>query len=121
MKTVNYKGKQHKVFTIKTNFGSFEAILSAEFYREPETLAVEALCVEGGRVTESLATLTVNLDPYTGYGAQSDTEAYVDTNNCPWATAFLKENSLAVPAGESARSGWCIYPLYRWNTAAFLA
>ena len=121
MKTINYKGKQHKVFTIKTNFDVYEAILSAECYREPETLAVEALCVVDGRVTVSLATLTVNLDPYTGFGVQSDTEAYVDTNNCPWAPAFLEKNGLATATGERARSGFCIFPLYRWNTAAFLA
>jgi hypothetical protein len=121
MKTVNYEGKKHKVFTIKTEFGRYKAILVAEKYRHPETLAVEALIVEDGCVEEPLATLTVNLDPYTGFGAQSDTEAYVDTNNYPWAAAFLKENGLATETGEKAQSGFCLYPLYRWNTAAFLA
>lgn len=121
MKTVNYEGKKHKVFTIKTEFGRYKAILVAEKYHHPEMLAVKALIVEDGCVEEPLATLTVNLDPYTGFGAQDHESAFLDTNNCPWAAAFLKENNLATETGEKARSGYCIFPLWRWNTAAFLA
>ena len=42
-------------------------------------------------------------------------QAFVDTNNDPWAPAFLKENGIASPAGKSARSGWCDYPLYEFD------
>lgn len=41
--------------------------------------------------------------------------AYVDTNNCPWAVAFLEENGLAEKTGRTKRSGYCIYPAMRFN------
>jgi hypothetical protein len=58
------------------------------------------------------ATLTVNLPGPKlpdGYG-------YVDTNNCPWAEEFICKYDLGEPAGVAARSGYCIYPLYKFNT-----
>lgn len=41
--------------------------------------------------------------------------AYVDTNNCPWAVAFLEENGLAEKTGRTKRSGYCVYPAMRFN------
>lgn len=55
------------------------------------------------------ATITVNL------GRLNDGFAYVDTNNCPWAVKFLEENGLAEFTGKTCRSGFCEYPLYKFN------
>ncbi|WP_407414241.1 DUF4313 domain-containing protein [Methanobrevibacter sp.] len=41
--------------------------------------------------------------------------AYVDTNNCPWAEEFIKENQLGDKLEFTAQSGFCTYPLYRFN------
>ena len=55
------------------------------------------------------ATLTVNLGRLNwGY-------AYVDTNNCPWAPEFLEKNGLAEFAWKKCASGFCEYPLYKFN------
>lgn len=38
---------------------------------------------------------------------------FVDTNNCPWAPAFLEKYEIAEPTGKFGASGYCIYPEYR--------
>lgn len=61
---------------------------------------------------EPFATLTVNLENSKltkGY-------AFVDTNNCPWAEEFIKENNLGEFTGATRQQGYCVYPLYRFNT-----
>ena len=55
------------------------------------------------------ATLTVNL------GRMNYGYAYVDTNNCPWAEEFIAENGLGEPTGKTCCSGFCVYPLYKFN------
>jgi hypothetical protein len=57
------------------------------------------------------ATLTVNL-----YHKLPDGFAYVDTNNCPFAEEFIKENGLGEFTGQRSRSGYCEYPLYKFYT-----
>ncbi len=121
MKTINFKGKHHRVFTVKFDYGEENLILTEERYCEPETLAVQAWCVENGIVTEPFATLTVNLDGWTGLGLQSESKAYLDSNNCPWAVAFLTDNDLIRYAGTLTPSGFCIFPLYEWDTKKFYA
>lgn len=41
--------------------------------------------------------------------------AYVDTNNCPWATDFIEKYKLGEWTGKIRRSGYCAYPLYRFD------
>ena len=55
------------------------------------------------------ATLTVNL------GRQNYGYAYVDTNNCPWAEKFIEENGLGEFTGKTCVSGFCCFPLYKFN------
>lgn len=68
-------------------------------------LAIEMITDEG----EPFATLTVNLPGYT-----EEREAFIDTNNCPWAEDFLRENGIASDRHVTMRSGFCEYPLYRF-------
>ena len=67
------------------------------------------------RLTETdgmpFATITVNLGD-----KLPDGYAYLDTNNCPWAEEFVTENDLAEFVGGYATSGFCIYPLYKFDT-----
>lgn len=55
------------------------------------------------------AFLTVNL------GRQNYGYAYVDINNCPWAEDFIEENGLGEFTGKVYSSGFCFYPLYKFN------
>lgn len=60
---------------------------------------------------ETVAVITVNLPD----GFAGDEYQYVDTNNCPWAPKFLEDNKLAEPVGFSTPSGFCTYPLYKFD------
>ena len=80
----------------------------ADCYRHGNNYAV-VLTEEDGA---PFATITVNLEGKKlpkGY-------AYVDVNNCPWAPDFIKEYKLGEPVGASAQSGYCVYPLYLFDT-----
>lgn len=69
---------------------------------------------------EPYARATVNLDPYTGRNDQSDTLAYFDMNGCGQEIAdAIIAAGLAEPTGHCAASGYCIYPLYKWNINEF--
>lgn len=57
------------------------------------------------------ATVTVNLRDL------DDGFAFVDTNNCPWAEDFINDNRLGKFTGEYGYSGWCAYPLYKFDMA----
>lgn len=64
---------------------------------------------------EPWSDLTVNI-PGT---MTPDGMAFIDTNNNPWAEAFLVENGLAKPTGVTGRSGYCSYPLYSFDMSKF--
>ena len=64
-------------------------------------------CTEG-----PIATLTVCLPDAR---KPKEGEAYIDTNNCPWAEDFIEEYGLGEDTGLMGFSGFCMYPLYRFN------
>lgn len=71
--------------------------------------------VEQDEISEPFTTLTVNVNPF----LQSETDAFVDTNNNPWAERFIRENRLGKPTGDVSFNGYCSYPLYAFDTARF--
>lgn len=42
-------------------------------------------------------------------------ECYIDINNSPWATMFLRDNNIAKPTGDFGFSGYCAYPCFSFN------
>ena len=63
---------------------------------------------------EPYALLTVNLQES---DENEKDEAYLDKNNLPYAETFVKEYGLATPTGRVAYSGFCRYPLYKFDLA----
>lgn len=59
----------------------------------------------------AIATITKCLQGY----ILSDNESFVDTNNCPWAVDFIKRYGLGEPTDRYGESGYCRYPLYKFN------
>lgn len=58
------------------------------------------------------AVITVNLSEHSLIDKEY---AYIDTNNYPSIEKdFLEKHRLAEPIGLYARSGYCIYPLYKF-------
>lgn len=91
-----YRGKVEQLYLVR------------QTYLHPRTLCVQAYDKDG----LPFATLTVNLCSK----SQSFNSAFVDTNNCPWVEQFLVLNGIASRVKNiSARSGFCIYPLYEFD------
>ena len=122
MKTTEFEGKNYKVFGIDTPYGHEDVICVPRKYQGGE-LAIEMISLADGIPVESFAVLTVNLDCYTGAKTQSDTRAYVDTNNNDhWGCRdFIMKYGLGKPTGQLTLSGFCIYPLYEFNLNKFYA
>jgi hypothetical protein len=43
---------------------------------------------------------------------QSESMAFLDTNNYPKIESFIQKNNLGLPMGVNETSGFCTYPLY---------
>ena len=56
--------------------------------------------------------ITVNLDDGLEWGPEY---AYLDTNNLPGIEECMMESGLAVPTGMYCRSGYCRYPLFKFD------
>lgn len=94
--------------TYKVN--NTEVVAERSTYTYGNKLAVILTTVNG----EPYATITVNLPD--SYRLEDKNCAFVDTNNCPWAERFICENDLGEFTGWYGFSGFCSYPMYRFNT-----
>ena len=56
--------------------------------------------------------LTVNLP---NSGTLPSDCAFVDTNNVHDAEKLIIDNGLGCPTGQMARSGFCVYPVFRFK------
>ena len=84
----------------------YDVRVEKKYYENNHNLALRLIDKSDGSV---FAVLTKNLDRRLPLD-----QAYVDTNNCPWAVDFIAKNKLGVPMKEYRRSGYCAYPLYRF-------
>lgn len=88
-----------------TDFGIYDVEIEVASYRNNSNLAILLNSPTEG----PFATLTVNL------GELEEGYAFVDMNNCPWAETFIRENELGEFTGTSRLSGYCVYPLYKFD------
>ena len=83
-----------------------------EKYANNGNLALQIMCIDDETGWEDyFAKLTVNLTEYT----LNENEAFVDTNNCPWAEKFIEENNIGKFQNIYAPSGYCHYPQYKFD------
>lgn len=93
---------------IRTRFTSYKVdFLSTDTYLADGSPRITAWNMEDGPI----ATITVCLE---GKGL-AEGQAYVDTNNCPWAPEWIETNGLGTKTNVRARSGYCTYPLYQFD------
>ena len=90
-------GVENKIYLERAEYGN-------------NTLAVVATTDDG----EPYDTLTINIDDSDQW--EGTEYQYVDINNCPWAPELLEKNGLATNTGILGFSGWCQYPLFKFNT-----
>lgn len=104
---------------------TYPVTLQFSKYTCNDKLAVQL--IEASAPWSPFATLTVNLPDIPMEALQMwfgsnmpdlNTLAFVDTNNCPWAEEFLKDNNIAEDTRIMMPSGFCSYPLYKFNLDA---
>lgn len=95
-------------FDVKTEYSKYkDCKLRVGKYVEDNSIAVEIYNRWDGpiaRVTTCLCDRSLAED-----------EAYVDTDNCPWAVELLEENGFAERTGRTRRSGYCEYPAMKFD------
>lgn len=89
--------------------------LVTDSYESGGGLAVIVMEVDENGNEEMFDVITVNIP----FGWAGEDEAYIDTNNCSWAEKMLKTMKFAKNTGEIGRSGYCKYPLYKFNLKKF--
>lgn len=93
----------------------YEVYLKRNSYIDNGSLAIQVFDASDGC---PFTVLTVNLEEtprcYT-HTKDKESVAFVDTNNNPWAEEFIKNNKLGEPIGMYGHSGFCSYPLYRFD------
>lgn len=97
-----------KKYQVQSFGKTYEVTLRFGHYMAGKSLALSLDTTDG----EPFATITVNLMSTKAHANY----AYVDTNNCPWATEFLVKNDIAKPVPNTyCQSGLCLYPLFEFN------
>lgn len=113
-----------KIFHCRTRKGGPTTPVTVRFtkYQSNNRLAVQLICAKAP--WSPFATITVNLPDVPEellkmwFGSQMPDKnmlAFLDTNNCPWVKDFLEENHIAESTRISMPSGFCDYPLYKFN------
>ena len=100
-----------KTYTIKSYGSTYRVRPYVSKYRNGR-LAIVLVCTNG----EPFADLTVNLVNETCPANC----AYLDTNNFPDGEAFVLKRRLGKPTGKLGFSGYCAYPLYRFDMDALM-
>lgn len=94
--------------TLRTTFGVYEGVyLQMGKYQADNSVAIQALNRQDGLI----ATLTVCLCDE----SLEEGEAYIDTNNCPWAVDFIEQEGIGKRTGRMGRSGYCTYPVVKFD------
>jgi hypothetical protein len=101
----------YKLYKCITDFGVYNVYPIKATYSNERT-AILLITSTG----EELARLTVNIPNHEVYENEN---SFVDTNNVSWAEEFLLTNNLAVDLYLWAPSGFCTYPLYKFNLDKF--
>ena len=88
----------------------YDVAFGVERYAENDNLALEMVFRNEDGFDEPFTMLTVNLSQQCAPNC-----AYVDTNDNPWAEAFIAKYQLGHPTGRTRRSGFCEYPEYEFD------
>lgn len=116
--------KTPKVFNVRLNKTGRTYPVTLRFTKYTQNQALAVQLIGAAAPWSPFATLTVNLPDVPldilkmWFGENlpdTNTLAFVDTNNCPWVEEFLKDNGIAEDTGIQMPSGFCTYPLYRFN------
>lgn len=111
--TIRYNGKEYFLYELPFLGQIFMIFFMAEEYMNGN-LAVTVMNVDSSGAIDTWTSATVNLGMPLPEGY-----AYADTNNNDWLLPLLKEHKLATMTHMTAESGFCKYPLLKWNWKQF--
>lgn len=94
--------------TKQYRFRDMDVVLKKVTYRNGGSMAVTMNTQDD---EDGYAVVTVNLS----HPLQRGEYAFVDTNNLSGIDDWLEENGIAEFTGITARSGFCTYPLMKFN------
>ena len=97
--------------TMKLNFmgDDYELVIVEDKYSANDTLYLGLIDVN---TYELFADITVNIP----YGVAEENTQYVDTNSyCDVLKNIVKKYKLGTKVGADIQSGFCSYPLYKFN------
>ena len=94
-----------KKYIVSTPFGDEKVTIHIGKYASNSNTFIQLKCEDG----EPFAFLTTNFEKRLPFD-----EAYVDTNNCPWAEQFIRKYGLGEQLNRFKLSGYCCYPLYKF-------
>lgn len=96
-------------FTVKTRWATYDNCgLVMNYYADNNHIALSVFSPEEGPI----ANITVNLPQLKLYKNEC---AFVDTNNFPEAEGLIYQLGIGRDTGISVLSGYCFYPLYRFD------
>lgn len=99
------------MLTYKSYGTEYKIKLQLTTYQDNGNLALCATCWdEEYKFWEPFATFTKNL----GVELPED-EACIDSNNMPDLADWLVENKIAEPTGSAVPSGYCTYPVFKFD------
>lgn len=108
-------GKRIEVYLKYDEYDTFHSLASFLYFKpvvmnEPIYDRADSNGMPSG--LELFAVITINLPESADlpFGTQ-----FIDINNYPWIDEWLIENSIAEPIGKIAKSGFCIYPAFKFN------
>lgn len=100
--------KKLNVYKLTTRYGKYTILPIEERYNDNNKLAV---CLYDHKTGEPFDDITRNLP----HVSLENNEACIDINNCSYAPKFLEDNNIAKPTGRVEYSGFCGYPVYKFN------
>lgn len=103
-----------KIYEFKTSYGKkYHIGLLKSTYANNDTLYIEMVeTTPKGKIKDYFDTLTVNLE----FSFATKDKQYIDTNNLGEEILnWLKDNGIAKPTGEYGFSGYCTYPLFKFD------
>lgn len=98
-------------FNVVTPYATYpDCFFNIEKYQADESLALQIFNMIDGPI----ATMTVCLDGQRAIKPKEG-QAYIDTNNCPWAESLIEELGIGENTEIMGFSGYCMYPLYQFD------
>lgn len=95
-----------KTFTLKTQYATYkDCFFLVNRYMLDESLAISIWNKEDGPIADLTRCL----------GDAGDNTSYLDVNNAPWSIGLVTELGIAKPLKRVTRSGFVIYPLYKFD------